>query len=259
MSHTDPQTQPPNANPGGQGPVIVNNLPPQSDPDKKFTTEDLENVRKQEKDKLYKQVEAMQSELQKLNDEREARIAEEQRRADEVAEAKRKAEEAELSAKEILERRESDWNTKFSRLQGQMEQQEIIFQKEREFQQLRDYARVQIEANQEKIIPELYDLVSGKTKEEIDSSIQSVIAKSEAIIEGASRMQSGQRSQMQGVSNAGFTPNGPLQGVPGAPNREYTPEEIQAMGPKDFHEKIRVPRGLDSNSEYSMSRFFGTQ
>ncbi|HEV2354049.1 MAG TPA: hypothetical protein VGR89_07390 [Puia sp.] len=260
MSHSDTGIS--NVNPNPPTPVVINNPPAHSGADRYFTADDLEKARQQEKDKLYKaqeklreNFETMQGELKRLNDEREAREAEDKRRADEVEAARKAAEEAELSAKEILAKRESEWTQQIEDIKTQMASQSAIFAKEREFQALKGYVQQQIEAHREEIIPELYDTVTGNTKEEIDASIQNVIAKSSAILEGVNRMQSAQRAGQQGVSSAGFTPGGPIDGVPGQQG-ELTNEDIAAMD-MDAYAKFRESRGFGGNNDYSMSKLWG--
>jgi chromosome segregation ATPase len=170
----------------------------------------IAKARQQEKDKLYPQIEklreqssTMQEELARLKDEREKREKEEADRLAAVeAEAKAKAEE-ELDVKSLLEQRTSEirteWETKFSELQQERERDRALLDRERAFTELRDYREARLTEETDNIIPELLDLVTGTTQEEIESSIAGLRDRSARIIDSASQAAQAARRDMRGA------------------------------------------------------------
>lgn len=212
-----------------------------------FTQADLERVRQQEKDKLYKELEGLRkaaealptvtAELETLRQEREARAAAEAA-AKEKAEAETKARtESEMSAKELLEARQAEWQAKLDAIQKEREAERAAMEKEKEFSALRDYTQARVAQEQKHIAPELLDLVDGNTPEEIDASIERLKAKSAAIAEKVRGTQQQMASQQRGVSPAGFSTTGPMDMLPSTDT--YSAEDIRKMGVREYAEKIR--------------------
>lgn len=173
--------------------------PPPAPTGQTFTAEDLERVRQEEKAKLYTKLEENRTELTQLRDQvgsltaaeqrREAQLEEEQARLE--AERKKQEEEG-LSAKELIARareewnqnlseKEQEWNSRWEQEKQAREAAEAMQQKEREFGALRDYTLAQVEANKDKIAPELIQWIQGNSQEEIDSSIQQAIETTDKI------------------------------------------------------------------------------
>lgn len=214
------------------------NTPPQADikADRKFYTEDdLNKVRAQEKEKLYPQIDSLKEELASLKKEREEAAA--------AKAAKAKAEEEEeLSLKELLARRteefEAQLNTEKQNLQEQLltEKQErekafALLEREREFASLQAYKAQRIDEVRDNIIPELVDLISGNTKEEIESSIAALTERSSRILDSVQQASQDARRQMVGT-RATLPATGPLDIETGS--RQFTAEEIAAMSMNDY-------------------------
>lgn len=165
-----------------------------------FTSEDLERVRSEEKDKLYGRIEENNKELTDLREQvgsltaaeqrRQAQLQEEQAR---LEEERRRQEEEGLSAKELIARardewnseltqREQDWNARFEEERQAREQSEALRQKEIEFGQLRDYTLAAVEANKDKIAPQLLGWITGNSQEEIDAAITRAIETTDQIL-----------------------------------------------------------------------------
>jgi DNA repair exonuclease SbcCD ATPase subunit len=212
-----------------------------------FSAADLERVRQQEKDKLYKELDALReqtstlptvtAELEALRKEREERAAREaaaQSQAQEEAKAKA---EAEMSAKELLEQRQAEWQAKLDQIQRERETERAALDKEREFAALRDYTQSRVDQERGAIAPELLDLVDGNTPEEIDASIERLKAKSAAIAEKVRGSQQQMAAQQRGVSPAGFSTTGPMDMLP--TTQTYTAEDIAKMPLKEYVAKVR--------------------
>jgi hypothetical protein len=119
-------TQPPQY--GGQQPILQG-----QGPAPRWTDEDLERARQQEKDKLYGRIDEVQLQLRQIQADREAEQAERQRLADEAAEARRLKEEGELEVRDLLARKETEWQQNFSKLEQRYDADRAVFEKERLF------------------------------------------------------------------------------------------------------------------------------
>jgi hypothetical protein len=168
-----------------------------------FSEKDLQRVRQEEKDKLYGRLNSMQEELETIRKERET-ATEAQRRQQEEAEAAANAKaEEELSARDLLAKRQQEWESRFESLEQQRQADQALFEKERAFQQLQDYKRERLGSEADAIAPELLDFVQGDSPEEIDRSIELMKAKSEQIVTSLQSAQQEARSQMRGVAPTG--------------------------------------------------------
>lgn len=236
---------------GIQVPVDPEENPaPKVQEEKYFSEEDIQKVRQQEKEKMYKRLEdadhrvkSMEEQLNLLSSEREQAIKEAADRAKKEAELIRQRELEELSAKELLMKKEDEWSQrinqvehewgqKFAELEKQRQAQEAMLEKERYLQQLEAYRQRRIQAESETIIPELRDLISGNTEEEIEHSITVLRDRSTAIIESI------QQASPPRLKGAPVTapPSGPLDN-----QMEYqtvSAEDIRNM-PMDQYVKMR--------------------
>lgn len=204
-----------------------------------FSADDVQKIRQQEKDKMYKRLEdadrrtkALEEQLTVISQEREKAIKEAEERAKAEADIMRQREMEELSAKELLAKREDEfnqrinqveeeWRGRFDQLEQERQAQEALLEKERYAQQLESYRQRKLAEEQETIIPELRDLISGNTPEEIDNSIAVLRERSSAIIESIQ-----QASQPTRVKGAPVTapPVGPMD----------TQEEYQTLSAEDI-------------------------
>lgn len=218
---------------------------------KMFTEEDVAAIRRQEKDKLYKKMEEEAARVRALEEQLSAFAAEKEETAREVADRVRKEQEIlrqreieELSAKELLAKREDEFNSRLRQIEedfssrlaeveSQRQAQEALLEKERQLQALESYRQRRIAEEQETIIPELRDLISGNSEEEIDTSVAVLRDRSSAII--ASIQQASQSTRLKGAPVTA-PPTGPLEN-----NTEYqtlTAEDIRNM-PLDQYGKMR--------------------
>lgn len=214
-----------------------------------FTAEDVENARKQEKDKIYGRLTAaeelaktMKEEVESLKAKeatREAEIARKQAEADAAA---RKAEEDKMSAAELIAAREKEMLDRQAAFEARMQAEQAVLAKEQQFLQLQAFIQTRLaeEAAQDNIAPEFLDYITGNTVEEIEASITKAKEKTASIAE--SKASAGQ-PRLPGVSPTGFGPTGPLEQFTG-PQQELTPEQINAMSMPEYAEYRRV-RGID--------------
>lgn len=191
-----------------------------------FTEGDVEKIRQQEKDKLYKRLEdsdgrvkTLEDQLSVLTHESNENRAEAARLAKAEADALRKREEEELSAKDLIAKRETEfderlksveteWEGRLAKIEEERASQEAMLEKERRYRELEVYLQRRMTEEEEYIMPELRDLVSGVTEEEIENSIAILRERSNAILE--SIQQSAQPSGLRG-SPVTAPPVGPME------------------------------------------------
>ena len=198
-----------------------------------FTADDLAKARAQEK--LYPQMEKMAQELEALKKaqaEAEARKVEKAklREQEKVAKQKQKDEE-ELSAKELLAKKEQEFQSLIEKERLEREQAIALLDKERKFQELMNYRQQRIEQERDTIVPQLIDLVNGNSKEEIEQSIENLKAKSAAIMQDVQQTYLNARQQMPGA-RVTAPASGPLDNDP--EQQISTPDSIREMSMADY-------------------------
>ena len=193
---------------------------PSSTNSRLFTEEEMTHARREEKDKLYTKLTKLEEELETIRKEREAAQTLAQTTAEAEAEARRQREEAEMSAKDLLLKKEDEfnsrintaqqeWEQKFMALQQESEARQAMLDKEREFQELKSYTDRRIQEESENLMPELLDLVKGNSIEEIEASIQTVAAKTSDIMQSIQPLLQTQQ-RPRGISATGAIPSGPM-------------------------------------------------
>lgn len=197
--------------------------PPES---RYYTDEDVERIRREEKDKLYGRIQTMDEQLKTLVSEREAREAELRAQQEAESEARRREEEEKMEVRDLLERRTSEMQQRIDALQSEREVERAAFEKERQFQELISYRQGRIEQESEYIIPELRDLVVGNSPEEVDASIEQMKQRTAAILGQMQASVSTQRQQMRGAAPTA-PPVGPLEQMQSY--ESITPDDIRSM------------------------------
>ena len=224
-----------------------------------FTAEDISKARAQEKAKLYPQVEKLQEELavlKKEREEREAAEAERQAKAKERAalrEAEKKAqEEDEMSFKALLKTKEQEFQAQLEQERLEREKAFALLEREREFQELQQYRSQRLEAERENIIPELIDLISGDTKEEIEQSIAGLKDRSGRIFESVAQASQQTRKEMQGARITSPA-SGPLDND--SEQRSYSPTDINSMSMADYAKNRAKLLGNSGNNRAGQGLF----
>lgn len=164
-----------------------------------FTEEDIARVREQEKNKLYPQLEKMREELTALQEkERHAQEEARLRAESEADEARRKAE-SEMDVRALLEQKESEWQQRLAEERGERERAIALLERERAYQELETFRQSRLQEESDNIIPELADLVTGETPEEIDQSIAGLKERSSRILDSAQAAMQSARRDMTGT------------------------------------------------------------
>jgi ElaB/YqjD/DUF883 family membrane-anchored ribosome-binding protein len=199
--------------------------------DKAYSETDLQRVREQEKSKLYPQIDSLKEELNVLKKEREERLAEAATRAAEAdAEAKKKVE-AEMDVRQLLEAKELEWAQKLEVERGERERAFTLLERERQYAELTEYRTRRLEDERDNIMPELVDLISGSTPDEIEQSITGLRERSSRILESAQSAMQNARKEMTG-SRVTAPPSGPMD--TNMEQNSFTAEQIAAMSVTEY-------------------------
>jgi chromosome segregation ATPase len=205
-----------------------------------YTAEDIARARAQEKEKLYPQVEKLKEELSLLK-----RKAERKQREAEAAKKKKEEEEAELSAKELLVRKEQELMAQIEQERAERERALALLEQERKLQQLMQYRQQRLEQERENIIPELIDLIQGNSEDEIEQSISGLKEKSARIFDSVAQASVQSRKEMVGA-RVTSPASGPLDND--SEQRMYSPEDISEMSLADYAKNRAKLLGTGKNS-----------
>jgi hypothetical protein len=203
--------------------------------DKSYTEEDLRRVREQEKSKLYPQIDSIKEEVNLLKKDREERVAQVEAEKAAAEEENRKKTESEMDIRQLLEIKEKEWAQKLETERGERERAFTLLERERQYAELSEYRTRRLEDERDNIMPELVDLISGNTPDEIENSITGLRERSSRILESAQSAMQNARKEMKGTSIT-TPPAGPLE--TNSEQRTLTAQEIAAM-PMNEYAKIR--------------------
>ncbi len=200
--------------------------------------EAIQKARAQEKAKLYPQMEKLQEELSLLRSkeqEREAKEAERKAqraaREAEIAKQKKLEEEQQLELRDLLSKKEREWQAQLEQERQEREKAFALLEREREFQELSSYRQARLEQERDTIIPELIDLISGNTKDEIESSIAGLKERSAKIFENVAAASQQTRKEMVG-SRVTMPSSGPLDND--SAQLSLTPDAIAKMSQAEY-------------------------
>lgn len=236
-----PQQQPPAQQP--QGPVPGQTQNPSTG--RVFTEEEVERIRREEKDKLYGRISSMEDELRQSREEREARQKQEEEAAAEEERKRREAEEEELSARELVRRKDQEWQSRFDELNKERERDRALLEQERRFSALTAYRDRRVREEEDGIAPELRDLVTGASEDEIEASIETLKSKTAAILQNMTQQQQQQHMNLRGTG-VSAPPNGPMETQ--QENRQMSADEIQNMTMADYMKNRERLLGAASRS-----------
>jgi hypothetical protein len=231
-------------------PPVVVNIPPQNPPPAQyFTADQVEEIRRQEKDKLYdrmkkseEQLAAFKTTVEQLTADKDSRDAEIETQRKAAEEAQKREAESKLTAQQLIEAREAELRTQQETFQKDMDLKLATMAKEQEFLQLQSFIRTRVaeEIAANTIIPDLVEYIGGNTEEEVEVSITKAKEKTANIVKGATTL-TGSSPQLPGVSPTG-SPAGQLDSLSGP--RQHSAEEIANMSMSEF-QQFRKQSGLD--------------
>jgi hypothetical protein len=210
-------------------PVETQRVSQNESPAPTYTEEDLKRVREQEKSKVYSRLEKLGEEVEVLRRERDERLQAEQNTETAEAEARRLQEEQEMDLRSLLEKRDQEWQERLDAIQAEQERDRALLEQERQYAEITAYTSQRIEQERENILPELIDLVTGSTPEEIEASIESLKERSDRIFDSA---QAAMQSTRREVTGARVTLPSPLENP--SENNQFTPEDIRKMSLQEY-------------------------
>jgi hypothetical protein len=221
-------------------------------PNTNEVAEAIQKARAQEKAKLYPQLEKLQEELAGLRQkesEREAKDAERKAartaREAEAAAERKKQEEAELEVRDLLAKKEQEWASKLDSERQERERAFALLEREREFQELSAYRQQRLETERDNIIPELVDLISGNSRDEIEQSIAGLKERSAKIFDSVAQVAQQSRKEMVGTRITSPA-SGPLDND--SDSRTYSPNDINNMSMADYAKNRAKLLGSGNNS-----------
>jgi hypothetical protein len=217
-----------------------------------YTEEDLAKVRTQEKDKLYPTIEKLKEQVDVLTRERQEQSARQDAEAAEKAAQTKLQQEEELSAKDLLKLKESEWKEQLERERQERERAFALLEQEKTFADIQSFRQQLLEQERENIIPELVDLISGSTREELQTSVESLKDRSTRILESAQSAMQNARREMTGT-RVTTPPAGPLETQ--TEQRNFTAQEIASMSVNEYA-KYRS-RLLSPQAQGKTSGLFG--
>ena len=194
-----------------------------------YTEVDLQRVREQEKSKLYPQIDSLKEEINLLKKDREAQLAEANRIAAEKAEEARKKAESEMDVRTLLEQKEQEWKTQIEEIRQESARKDALLERERQYAELTAYRNRRLAEEQDNIMPELVDLISGNSADEIEQSITGLRERSSKILESAQQAMQSARRDMKGTSTT-LPPT--MENNSG--QQQFTADQIAAMSVTEY-------------------------
>lgn len=232
---------------------------------KLFTEEDMNRARQEERDKLYgklsqtdDRVKHMADEVAKLSMDRDAKAAEAAALKQAEADAAKAQRESEMDAKALISEREKEWDHKLSEMQNQWAAKEAAWGKEAEHARVANYTAQRISQLGDDIAPELLHFIKGNNEQEVEASIATAIATTNAIVgkmqetieQTLAAQQQQAIAQRPGVSPTGYTAAGPLDAQGGT--QTYSAEDINNMTLDEYREKLRPRMGFGNSQGKGM-------
>jgi len=194
-----------------------------------YTEVDLQRVREQEKSKLYPQIDSLKEEINLLKKDREAQLAEANRIAKEKEEEARKKAESEMDVRSLLEKKEQEWAAQLEEIRQEGARKDALLERERQYAELTAYRNRRLAEEQENIMPELVDLISGNSADEIEQSITGLRERSSKILESAQQAMQNARRDMKGTSTT-LPPT--MENNSG--QQQFTADQIAAMSVTEY-------------------------
>jgi chromosome segregation ATPase len=202
---------------------------PATDSKAGYTEVDLKRVREQEKSKLYPQIDSLKEEINLLKKDREAQLAEAAAIAKEKEEAARKLAESEMDVRALLEKKEREWTAQLEEIRQEGARKDALLERERQYAELTAYRNRRLAEEQDNIMPELVDLISGNNADEIENSITGLRERSSKILESAQQAMQNARRDMKGTSTT-LPPT--MENNSG--QQQFTADQIAAMSVTEY-------------------------
>lgn len=198
----------------------------------------IEDIRKEEKDKLYPQLEELRGTVQTLTKEREAEHAAEIERQQSAAKEEQDRLLAEQTEIERLALAQQETNRQLEIFREEADTQRALREREAEFAELERYRYQRIEQLGEQIAPQFRDLVRGSNQDEIEASLYDMASRTSQIAEEFNQVLESQGLQMRRQTAppvTGTPSNEPGTGdVNGDRQVTLSPDDIRNMSIEEY-------------------------
>lgn len=206
-----------------------NVTPIQTQSNKSYSEMDIQKAREQEKSKLYPTIDSLKEEVNLLKKDREERLAQaELSRAEQEAENRKKVE-AEMDVRQLLEIKEKEWAESLQAERAEREKAFLLLDRERQYSEITEYRTARLQQEQDNILPELLDLISGNNQDEIEASISGLKERSSRILDSAQAATQSLRREMTGTRTT-LPPT--LEN--NSDQQQFTADQIAAMSVADY-------------------------
>jgi hypothetical protein len=204
------------------------------EPPQVFSQEDIDRIRQEERARYTKEMEradGLDAELARFRQAEDERVKAEAKTQRDADRAAKKKEEEEMELRDLIAKKDAEWEAKLEEERQARQQALAVLEQERRHSSLQTYMAQRMAEVGDGITPELRDLVAGNSTEEIDSSIQLLIQKSDLI---KSNVIDGFRQVNSARPTVGVTapPVGPME--TSQTTRTYTADELKAMTPEEY-------------------------
>lgn len=178
------------------------------------------------------QFKSLNDELAQLRQFQQAQQDAEAERQRQAADAQRRKDEEELSAKELLRQYREESDARYAQMQRDLAAKDALLAKERELQAIRDHAARRIIEEGDAIMPEFHDYITvGVTSvEDVERNIGIAKKKTADIVEGVRQASTRYQSGLQPVGTGSGSYDYPGT-VPGGAPQTFTAEQIAGMVP----------------------------
>lgn len=193
----------------------------------------------------------MTAELKELRAFQRKAEKQEQERLAAIEAEKKRAAEAEMSAKELLEKRQAEFDARLAGFQAENEQRVALMEKEIQLSRLQAYVQRRVNEERDNIAPQLIGFIDGNSEEEVEASIERVKATTSEIMEEVRSSATRLRAGMPGVSASAGT-NG-VTPLDEPASRELSADDIRGMGMKEFA-ALREKLGMAGVSNQGLFR-----
>src|SRR5690606_28819993 len=126
-----------------------------------------------------------------------------------------------------------EWGKKLESIKQESEHKLALLEKERQLASLQSYTQRRINEERDNIAPELIDLITGNTEDEVEASITMMKAKTDAIFTNLQDAQTQVAAGMRGVSTSGYSAtDGPLENQ--SVQKTYSVDELKSMPMSEY-------------------------
>jgi hypothetical protein len=148
-----------------------------------------------------------------------------------------------MDTRELLALKEKEWTAQLEEVKNENARSLALVERERQYAALTEYRNRRVQEEQDNIIPELVDLISGNTPEEIEQSITGLRDRSSKILDSASQAMQSARREMTGTR-----PTLPPTMENNSDQQQFSAEQIAAMSVTEYakvRERLGMGRGTD--------------